>query len=135
MPLWDKEQVEFDTEFRETEPSSAPALATTVSFFSPDEILEICDLLLARFSEDEKIAVLFLGMPPEFLAALPYGANPKEKLLKRLFMINQTGLMGDHSPFYRLLKNALYWVKLLPEQVPLEQYKRTVEAKETELRR
>jgi V8-like Glu-specific endopeptidase len=94
-------------------------LFKTYSYLSFENLLELCGLLLIGFPDDEKIAVLFRGIPPELVAALPCGANPKEKLLSRLIELNRLGPVGDHSPLYRLLQTACYLRDLFPEHARL----------------
>jgi hypothetical protein len=73
-----------------------------------DEVLD----LHKRFekigvTEDSKIALLFAGLPNEYVAALPSKGSPTERLLSMLHAVNTTGgMIGGHSAFYYLLKNG-----------------------------
>lgn len=114
MSLWDKpDDREGKTIAHASEPSVNPT--RKYSYVSQEIILELCGLLLQGFPDDERISVLFCGIPPELVAALPNGANTKEKLLLRLIELNRIGLIGKHSPFYTLLQTACHLRELFPE--------------------
>jgi hypothetical protein len=73
-----------------------------------DEVLD----LHKRFekigvTEGSKIALLFAGLPYEYVGALPAEGSPTERLLSMLHAVNTTGgMIGGHSAFYYLLKNG-----------------------------
>ncbi len=114
MSLWDKSDSSVTVPVSAAFKPNANAIKT-YSYLAFEELLELCDLLLLGFPDDAGISVLFVGIPPEIVAALPGGANPKEKLVNRLNAINRFGKIGKHSPLYRVLQTACHLRTLFPE--------------------
>lgn len=131
MPLWDAPQ--------EQKSESSLAIGTgsdfsvkSFSYLPHSQLLQLCELLIQSFPDDKQISTLFVGIPPEFLAALPDGANAKEKLLRRLVEINKIGrgVVDEHSPLFVILQNACYLRKMFPEHPSLMKLLQKVESQE-----
>jgi hypothetical protein len=78
------------------------------SIFSFEEVTALHQMLVdAGVTDETKIAVLFVGLPNEFVAVLPSQGAPSERLKLMLHAVNKTGgRIGGHSAFYYILRNS-----------------------------
>jgi hypothetical protein len=74
-----------------------------------EEVLSLHEALVKiGMTDQDKIRVLFGGLPPEYVSALPdQGGGAADRLLSMLHAMNEIGgRVGAHSGFYYVLKNA-----------------------------
>lgn len=87
---------------------AAPSAGKFEPIFSYDDISTLYDLImLARITDESGLQLLFRGLSPEFLGAIPIGSTIGERLERALDFLNNRRLRyADKPPLFYVLSNA-----------------------------
>ena len=133
MGLWGRPEADKEVADSSLVEPSVNSSVYDISYLKPEEVRELCDVLLLRIQDDLDFRPLFIGIPPELVASLPTATNLKMTLFLRLDALNRIGRLAanSHSPLHTLLEMACFTRTQYPEFERLSEMLQIVKERES----